>query len=131
MRALIYDDDDDLAEECAEAMRLRGYETRTRSEGREFGEELASFSPNIILLDVHMPEFNGIEALLALAGTERKADISVIMMSGARDGLLDAGVSLSEAHDIRLLGTLTKPFALQELDRLLACGSGRPSSSAR
>ncbi|MEQ8268708.1 MAG: response regulator [Parvibaculum sp.] len=120
MRALIYDDDDDLAQECAEALSRRGYETATRDGRADFPSLLSSFSPNLILLDVHMPEFNGFEALQALARDPRKPDISVIMMSGARDNLLDAGTSLCEAHAIRLLGTLPKPFGLAELDALLA-----------
>lgn len=120
MRALIYDDDDDLALECAEALQTRGFETRTRGERVDFAKLLSEFEPDLILLDVHMPEFNGFEALLTLAENPRKSDISVIMMSGARDNLLDAGTSLCGAHDIPLLGTLPKPFGLPELDRLLS-----------
>jgi DNA-binding response OmpR family regulator len=119
MRAVIYDDDDDLAQECAEALRMRGYETRTRNEEPDFAVLLEEFAPDLILLDVHMPDFNGVEALLMLAKSPRKRETAVIMMSGARDGLLDAGRALGEAHNIHLLGTLDKPFALQALDRLL------------
>jgi len=120
MRALIYDDDDDLAIECAEALQSRGFETRTRGDCTDFAKLLGEFEPDLILLDVHMPEFNGFEALLALAESPRKADISIIMMSGARDNLLDAGTSLCGAHDIPLLGTLPKPFGLPDIDRLLS-----------
>lgn len=119
MRAVIFDDDDDLAQECAEALRMRGYETRTRSEKPDFAALLEEFAPDLILLDVHMPDFNGVEALLMLAKSPRKTETAVILMSGARDGLLDTGRALGEAHDIRLLGTLDKPFALQSLDQLL------------
>ncbi|MDZ4380984.1 MAG: response regulator [Parvibaculum sp.] len=124
MRALIYDDDDDLAVECAEALRTRGFETRTRGDRADFVKLLGEFEPDLILLDVHMPEFNGFEALLALAEDPRKAEISIIMMSGARDNLLDAGTSLCGAHDIPLLGTLPKPFGLPDLDKLLSRRGG-------
>lgn len=120
MRALVYDDDDELAQECAEALTQRGYETRTRNGRTDFSALVAEFKPDLIMLDVHMPEFNGFEALLALSADPRKKDISVIMMSGARDNLLEAGASLGGAHDIRLLGTLNKPFTVKEMDRLLA-----------
>ena len=119
MRAVIYDDDDDLVQECAEALRMRGYETRTRSEEPDFAVLLEEFAPDLILLDVHMPDFNGVEALLMLAKSARKTETAVILMSGAHDGLLETGRALGEAHNIRLLGTLNKPFALQALDRLL------------
>lgn len=119
MRAVIFDDDDDLAQECAEALRIRGYETRTRNEERDFAVLLEEFAPDLILLDVHMPDFNGVEALLMLAKSPRKTETAVILMSGAHDGLLETGRALGEAHSIRLLGTLNKPFALQALDRLL------------
>lgn len=120
MRALIYDDDDDLSQECADALTRRGYETRTRGGRTDFAILVAEFKPDLIMLDVHMPEFNGFEALLALADEPRKGEISVIMMSGARDNLLEAGASLGGAHDIRLLGTLNKPFTLKEVDTLLS-----------
>lgn len=119
MRAVIFDDDDDLAQECAEALRMRGYETRTRNEEPDFAALLEEFAPDLILLDVHMPDFNGVEALLMLAKSPRKTETAVILMSGARDGLLDTGRALGQAHNICLLGTLNKPFALQALDRLL------------
>lgn len=124
MRALIYDDDDDLARECADALKQRGYETLTRDGRTDFANLIGEFKPDLILLDVHMPEFNGFEALLALSEDPRKDRISVIMMSGARDNLLKAGTSLGDAHAIRLLGTLNKPFTLREVDRLLSGSSG-------
>lgn len=120
MRALIYDDDEDLAQECAEALARRGFETTATRKGRtDFSALVAAFEPDLILLDVHMPEFNGFEALQVLAESPRKTATSVIMMSGARDNLLSAGSALCEAHGIRLLGTLSKPFGLSELDGLL------------
>jgi len=119
MRALVYDDDEDLAQECAEALARHGYETRTRNGCVDFASLIESFAPDLILLDVHMPEFNGIEALQVLAHSPRKNDIHVIMASGARDNLLHAGAALSEAHGIKLLGTLAKPFSLSDLAKLL------------
>src|SRR5690554_3734000 len=129
MRALIYDDDEDLAQECADALTRRGHKTTTRNGQANFSALVAAFEPDLILLDVLMPEFNGFEALQALARNTRKSDISVIMMSGARDNLLGATTAFCEAHDIRLLGTLPKPFGLKELDGLLdKAGAVRPAS---
>ncbi|MCF8470507.1 MAG: response regulator [Parvibaculum sp.] len=120
MRALIYDDDEDLAQECAEVLERRGFKTRTRKGRTDFSALIAAFEPDLIILDVHMPMFNGFEALQVLADNPRKSEICVIMISGARDNLLNAGTSLCEAHDIRLLGTLSKPFGLAQLNALLA-----------
>lgn len=127
MRALIYDDDEDLAQECADALGRRGFESCTRDGRTDFAALIAAFEPDLIILDIHMPEFNGIEALQVLARSPRKARISVIIMSGARDNLLGAGASLCGAHGIRLLGVLPKPFGLSELDGLL---SGRATERA-
>ena len=120
MRALIYDDDEDFAQECAEALARRGYKTETRAGRADFAALVADFAPDLILLDVHMPDFNGIEALQVLARDRRKTGIAVVMMSGAQDNLLDAGASLCEAHGIRLLGALPKPIDLALLDCWLA-----------
>ncbi|MEX0839707.1 MAG: response regulator [Parvibaculum sp.] len=127
MRALIYDDDEDFAQECAEALARRGHETATRAGRVDFAALVAEFVPDLILLDVHMPAFNGIEALQVLAHDPRKTAISVVMMSGARDNLLGAGAALCEAHDIRLLGTLSKPFDLNELERLISHPMATPA----
>ena len=82
MRALVYDDDEDFAQECAEVLARRDYQAKTRSGRTDFPEFVAEFAPDLILLDVHMPDFNGFEALQALARNPRKAEISIIMMSG-------------------------------------------------
>ncbi len=119
MRALIYDDDEDFAQECAEALARRGYETETRAGRTDFAALVAAFIPDLILLDVHMPDFNGIEALQTLARDPRKTDIAIVMMSGAQDNLLDACAALCEALGIRLLGTLPKPIDLALLDHWL------------
>jgi CheY-like chemotaxis protein len=58
-RILIVDDNVDSAESLTLLLDLTGNETRTAYDGLQALEEAASFRPNVILLDIGLPELNG------------------------------------------------------------------------
>ena len=77
----IVDDDSAFANYLRTFLSLRGYETRSYSRGDEMLAAVRQGDPpDIVLLDVMMPEMNGIETLRALKAA--KADLQVIMLSG-------------------------------------------------
>lgn len=60
-RILIVDDEEDILEILTYNLRKEGYETRTASNGVEGIEVIKEFKPHLILLDVMMPEMDGVE----------------------------------------------------------------------
>lgn len=61
-RILVADDNGDAAESMGMMLRLMGNEVRTAYDGMQAVEEAAAFRPNVILLDIGMPQLNGYEA---------------------------------------------------------------------
>ncbi len=122
-RALVYDDDDGFAEECAEALSRQGFTVETRAGRADFPALMSEFAPHLVLLDLHMPQFDGIEALRALKEYGCKADVDVVLVSAAEHSLVTAAATLAEAYGIRLRGVLRKPFRLAQLDFCIAAAA--------
>jgi DNA-binding response OmpR family regulator len=118
-RVLIYDDDEIYAQECAEALTRFGFVTQTRSGRTDFIPLVTEFAPDLLVLDLHMPDFDGVEALRALRDFDGKGDLSVIIVSAGGNVMITSAASIAEAYDIRLLGVLEKPLKLSELKTLV------------
>jgi DNA-binding response OmpR family regulator len=62
-RILIVDDDENISALYEEDLREEDYEVAVASNGKEGIEMLKTFTPDIIIMDIRMPEMDGIEAL--------------------------------------------------------------------
>ena len=62
-RVLLVDDDEDLRFAIARNLRLRGYEMLEAENGTALLRELAASPPDVILLDVNLPDVSGIDLL--------------------------------------------------------------------
>jgi CheY-like chemotaxis protein len=60
-RILIVDDDPDTANTLARLISIFGYEARAVYEGREAVDEAARLSPEMVLIDIEMPDLDGYE----------------------------------------------------------------------
>lgn len=118
-RVLIYDDDETYAEECAEALGRHGFTTTTRAGRTDFLRLVESFSPDVLILDLHMPGRDGVEALRALRDYEHKRDVLVVLVSAAHQVMLSTAADLATAYGVRLLGTFPKPLKVADLVALL------------
>lgn len=87
-----------------------GYEVGTAADGREALEAVKTRLPDLIVLDVMMPNVSGIEVLQALKADPATSAIPVIMLTAKRQE-----VDILTAHFHGAQTYLTKPFALTEL----------------
>lgn len=62
-RILIVDDEDNVRRMLATAFSLQGHETHCASNGQAALQHFADTPPDVVLMDIRMPEMNGIEAL--------------------------------------------------------------------
>ena len=84
-KILIVDDDKGIVEVVKIALTKKGYEVFTASDGNEGLEMVKANSPDLILLDVVMPEMNGYEFLRALKALEGKALTPVVMVTAKEE----------------------------------------------
>jgi two-component system response regulator MprA len=108
MRILVVDDDPAVRRSLEHALRRDGYEVSCVADGRAALADHGAFRPDAMVLDVLMPEPNGLEICRAL---REARDETPILMLTARDLVVDRVAGLDAGAD----DYLTKPFALDEL----------------
>ncbi|HET9795395.1 MAG TPA: response regulator [Thermoanaerobaculia bacterium] len=108
-RILAIDDDADFREGLTDVLDELGYRVRTASNGKEALETLRREPvPDVILLDLRMPEMDGRAFRRELAGDERLAEIPLVIVSGSRE-------VEGEARSLGAAAVLPKPFGIQKL----------------
>jgi CheY-like chemotaxis protein len=105
---LIIDDEPSIAEVVAEVLLDEGYDPQTAASGREALALLAERRPDLILLDLFMPEMNGLDLLAHLQGDPALALIPVVLMTAGALCELDL-------HHSGVAQVISKPFNLNEL----------------
>jgi two-component system response regulator CpxR len=106
-RILVIDDDKDLTEMLAEYLAPEGFEVEIARSGEEGLTRALATSPALIILDVMLPEINGLEVLRRL----RKQSKCPVIMLTARGQEVDRVVGLEVGAD----DYLGKPFSAREL----------------
>ena len=69
IRLLVVDDEPTLAEALASALRCEGWEVRTAADGSSAVRTAREFQPDSVVLDVMLPDFDGLEVLRRLRAT--------------------------------------------------------------
>ena len=106
-KILIVEDEIALQETLAYNLKKEGYIVETVGDGRSALEAARKLKPDLIVLDIMLPEMDGFE----VARTLRKEMTTGILMLTARDDEIDRVVGLEVGAD----DYLTKPFSMREL----------------
>lgn len=107
---LVADDDEDIVRFVEVNLRLEGFEVTTASDGEEALRAAYDLTPDLILLDVMMPEMDGFEVCQRLRSDARTRHISIIMLT-AKSLSADKVVGLTAGADDYMI----KPFDPIEL----------------
>jgi two-component system OmpR family response regulator len=113
-RLLVVEDEDTIRELLSGSLQFAGFEVTSAASGVEALRAVSASRPDLVLLDVMMPGYDGFEVLrrLRLSGP----DVPVIFLT-ARDGVRDRVTGLALGGD----DYVTKPFSLEEvLERIRA-----------
>jgi two-component system OmpR family response regulator len=102
------DDEENISYLVAGALRLEGFETTTAAAGREAIELVASMNPDVIVLDIMLPDLDGIEVLKRLRAVGHRQPIVFLT---AMDATEDRVRGLTVGGD----DYVVKPFAIEEL----------------
>jgi two-component system OmpR family response regulator len=107
-KVLVVDDEPNITDLVATALRYDGFLVETAAAGAEALAKVESFGPDLVVLDVMLPDLDGFEVRRRLG--ERGADVPVLFLT-ARDATEDKVRGLSIGGD----DYVTKPFSLEEL----------------
>jgi two-component system OmpR family response regulator len=107
-KVLVVDDEPNITDLVATALRYDGFFVETAAAGAEALAKVESFGPDLVVLDVMLPDLDGFEVRRRLG--ERGADVPVLFLT-ARDATEDKVRGLSIGGD----DYVTKPFSLEEL----------------
>jgi two-component system OmpR family response regulator len=108
IRALVVDDEHTLAELVSMALKYEGWEIRTAGSGLAAVSAAREFRPDVIVLDVMLPDFDGMEVLRRIRAD---GDQAPVLFLTARDSVEDRIAGLTAGGD----DYVTKPFSLEEL----------------
>ena len=104
---LVVDDEPTLRETLAEALDADGFRVVTAADGREALGRFREHQPDLVVLDLMLPELSGIEVCRIIRG---ESGVPIVMLT-AKSSELDKVVGLELGAD----DYVTKPFSLREL----------------
>lgn len=109
-KILIADDERDIRDLVAFALRFAGYEVVTTSNGEEAVRAVLEDAPDLVLLDVRMPRMTGYEACRLIKEQPGTQDIPIVFLSAkGQEAEVNAGLQLGAVEYI------VKPFSPDDL----------------
>lgn len=114
-QAWIIDDDDEMGHAVRLMLELLEFQVRTYREARPAAQVLlAGERPDLIVLDINMPEVTGMDFLEFLGMRAELKDLSVIMLSTEA-----SDVRIDEAMKLGAKGFVSKPVTIEELETVI------------
>ena len=108
IRALVVDDEPNLADLVSMGLRMAGWEVAVAGDGRSAVARAREFRPDVLVLDVMLPEFDGVEVLTKIRSFD--PDVPALFLT-AKDSVEDRLTGLAAGGD----DYVTKPFSMQEV----------------
>jgi DNA-binding response OmpR family regulator len=115
MRVLVVDDEEEVTLVIGGALRDRGHQVEVASTGQEAIEVAERFQPDVALVDVGLPDIDGVTLAELLRGTVSGKPVRVIAFSGLGERRLRAAVR-RDLFDEYVL----KPATLDTIERALS-----------
>ena len=109
-KILIVDDEPNIVISLEFLMKKEGFEVAVAADGEEALAQVASFDPDLVLLDIMMPRRSGYEVCEALRADPARAGLIIVMLTAkGRESEVAKGLALgADAY-------VTKPFSTKEL----------------
>jgi PAS domain S-box-containing protein len=114
-RVLVVDDNRDSAKSMAALLRLLGHEVETANDGIEAINSAEQFQPDVILMDVGMPNLNGYDATQQIRKQPWGQKIVILALTG-----WGQDADRERSRDAQCDGHLVKPVNLSDLSKLLS-----------
>jgi len=109
-KILIVEDDLDIAEMLNAYFRVQGYEVFTANWGEDGVRAAQTILPNLVILDIRLPDIDGFEVARRVRSDRRTHEIPIIFLTEKRDRL-----DRLQGFEVGADDYITKPFDVQEL----------------
>ncbi len=116
-RILIIDDNPEICRLLRRVSEGMGYEAYILDNPVDFEPAYVGFEPNLIALDLQMPQMDGIEILRHLSGLESES--AIMLMSGVQTRVIQTAERLATSLGLNIVGAVRKPIDLEEFERHL------------
>lgn len=112
-RILIIDDNEPNREVLGWLFRDEGFEARLLPDPVGIESQLEQFSPDVVLMDVMMGRFNGVDICQRIKSSPQYAGIKILLMTASNIfNSVDVSKTSADAH-------IPKPFDIEELAELV------------
>jgi CheY-like chemotaxis protein len=122
-RVLVVDDNLDAAEALRLLLCIKGFEVFTASDGTEAIQRTEECAPDIIFMDIQMPQMDGWEAARRIHAMPEFDAIPIIAMTG-----LDQDSDRERSRESGMVGHLVKPLEVTTVQEVLRSLIGRPAA---
>ena len=109
-KVLIADDDPELLSLLIDVLEPDGYRLLVARDGQEAIQLAAAHQPDLLLLDVDMPDGGGYEVCEALHAQAPERELAVIFLTA-----LDAPEQIRHGFDVGAVDYITKPFSMAQI----------------
>jgi|SRR3989338_3948385 len=110
---LLVDDDNDLLENTAFMIKNIGYDVITAENGIDAVEKYKEIKPNLVIMDIKMPEMDGYDAFFKIKKYDAEAKIILITAYAIDEK------KLLKAKSMSLITTINKPYTFEILEELI------------
>ena len=111
-KILIAEDDKEIRELLQKRLKKAGYNVKVAVNGKEALISCKDFHPNLVLLDIAMPEMDGYQTCEKLKEDADTKDIDILFLTG-KD--LDPAGMLKRCEELGACGYITSPHTFEEL----------------
>lgn len=124
-RIFVADDDKAVLESLKKLLELSGFNVEATGNPKEILSRIKFFKPDLILLDLLMPQLGGLEICQILNSDKETQGIPIIVISA-----LAGQADIKKAYHLGVVNYITKPYdfqmLLKEINKVLSYKEGRP-----
>ena len=115
-RLLVVDDSLEITNLIGQIAETVGLDVHTLNDSSVFFKEFETLGPDLVCIDIHMPDVDGIEILRWLSG--RAASVGIIILSGGDPLFSKVAERIGQASKLAVQ-TIEKPFRVEEMRGVL------------
>lgn len=109
-KVLLIEDEESLRKLYTKILNAKNYTVEAAADGEDALSVLKTFRPDVIVLDIVMPHYNGVEFLKILKNDSELKDIPVVMLTA-----LSEMRKITECLDMGAVGYITKDSTVEEI----------------